>query len=155
MYANGFGVKKDYAKARYYYELAAISGEDSAQNNLGEFYNEGLGVAKDQAKAITYFNQSAAQGYATAFKNLAAVYAAHDGEANAIAAYAWLILALEGGEKDEAGLAMKLKLLLSTENTALAKARAEKCKASEYLECGYEFTPSDTKSPSSPYAPPS
>ena len=55
MYANGQGVKQDYAKAVELYQKAAEQGDASAQYNLGIMYKNGLGVKQNYTKAKEYF----------------------------------------------------------------------------------------------------
>ena len=61
MYANAEGVSKDLAKARAWYEKAAVQGHAKAQNNLGVMYGLGQGVAKDLSKAREWFEKAATQ----------------------------------------------------------------------------------------------
>ncbi len=70
-------VLQDYAKARYFYELAAEQGHACAQNNLGYLYYEGLGVTQDYAKARHFYELAAEQGHAWAQNNLG--YLHHNG----------------------------------------------------------------------------
>lgn len=64
IYAQGLGVKQDYAKARYWVEKAAVAGNADAQNDLAVFYERGLGGLKaDSAKAKYWLEKSAAQGH--------------------------------------------------------------------------------------------
>jgi hypothetical protein len=52
LYSNGYGVPKDYAQARIWYEKAAAGGRTAAMINLGNLYfNGGYGVSKDYAQA--------------------------------------------------------------------------------------------------------
>lgn len=73
-YHNGYGVRKDYVKARELYEAAAAKGEMIAQYNLGNMYRTGEGVEIDLEKAIYYYELSAAQGYNLAFSELSKMY---------------------------------------------------------------------------------
>ena len=41
MYANGYGVKRDYVEAVKWYRKSAEQGEATAQNNLGAMYAKG------------------------------------------------------------------------------------------------------------------
>ena len=47
MYANGDGVRQDYAMARQWYEKAAAQGHAMAQSFLDIIYDEGQGVRQD------------------------------------------------------------------------------------------------------------
>lgn len=46
LYENGWGVKRDYARARTWYEKAVAQGNAVAQTNLGMMYESGNGVNK-------------------------------------------------------------------------------------------------------------
>jgi len=67
MYANGRGVKQDYAQAFAWYQKAAAQGHAIAQFNLGNNYYAGRGVKQDYAQA---FAKAVAQGDAGAQKVL-------------------------------------------------------------------------------------
>jgi hypothetical protein len=49
LYENGWGVKRDYARARTWYEKAVAQGNAVAQTNLGMMYESGNGVKQDFA----------------------------------------------------------------------------------------------------------
>ncbi|MFB2579365.1 MULTISPECIES: tetratricopeptide repeat protein [unclassified Acinetobacter] len=68
------GGTKDLALARKYYQLAAVQGNASAQNNLGILYDKGLGVAKDRQQAKYWYSLAAEQGEASAEFNLGNYY---------------------------------------------------------------------------------
>jgi TPR repeat protein len=74
MYAEGRGVKKDYAEAVVWFRKAAEQGEATGQNELGVMYAEGRGVTQDYAQAVTWFRKAAEQGDATAQTNLGIKY---------------------------------------------------------------------------------
>ena len=57
IYLNGVGVRRDYAKAFYWFQQAAQQGEGLAQFNLGVLYQEGKGTAKDATQALHWFQQ--------------------------------------------------------------------------------------------------
>jgi uncharacterized protein len=63
LYQNGWGVSRDYVKARELYERAIAAGNArDGMNNLGGLYSDGLGVAPDYAKARELFEKAAAAG---------------------------------------------------------------------------------------------
>ena len=70
IYEKGRGVKKDDAKAAYWYKKAAAQGNAWGQYNLGAMYQKGLGVKKDIAKARYWYKKAAAQGDKLAKKQL-------------------------------------------------------------------------------------
>jgi len=64
----------DYAKAIQTLEPLALSGNASAQNNLGLMYKEGQVVRQDYAVAFKWFNLASAQGLSQAQYNLGIMY---------------------------------------------------------------------------------
>lgn len=52
----------DFEKAAYWYEQAASQGNSSAQNNLGNLYEEGSGVPRNIEKAIYWYECAAKNG---------------------------------------------------------------------------------------------
>ena len=77
-YYGNNGVQQDYAKARDYYEQAAVKGNENAINALGVYYQDGNGVEQDYIKARDYYEQAAAKGSIDALYNLGTLY--HDGK---------------------------------------------------------------------------
>jgi TPR repeat protein len=63
MYCEGLGCKKDYKKAKKYFESAAAQGNIEALYNIGYLYQNGFGVKVDMDKAVEYYEKSAAKGY--------------------------------------------------------------------------------------------
>lgn len=62
MYLNGYGVEKNFDKARYYFEKAAALNVKYAMIFLGEMYEKGFGVEKNLDKAREYYENVAASG---------------------------------------------------------------------------------------------
>jgi TPR repeat protein/energy-coupling factor transporter ATP-binding protein EcfA2 len=101
LYANGFGVAQDYAKAREWYEKAADKGEAGAMNNLGWLYDNGQGVAQDYAKAREWYEKAADKGAANAMNSLALLYNNGRGVAqDYVKARDWYEKAAEKGDVD-------------------------------------------------------
>lgn len=73
-YLNGEGIEKDYNKAKYYLELAALKNHAHAMYNLGYMYLYGEGVAQDYLMAFDYFQQSAEYNFAPAMYILGLMY---------------------------------------------------------------------------------
>ncbi len=73
-YANGRGVKQDYAIAVKWYTKAAEQGDVKAQCNLGWCYENGRGVKQDYATAVKWYTKAAEQGNARAQCNLGCCY---------------------------------------------------------------------------------
>ena len=68
MYAQGQGVKQDYAKARELFEKAAVQGLADAQFRLGVMYAQGQGVKQDYVAAYRWFSIAAVGGAKEAAK---------------------------------------------------------------------------------------
>jgi len=62
-YASGFGVKQDFARARYYYEIGANINEPRCLYNLSLFYKEGIGVEKSEALASSLYQKAIENGF--------------------------------------------------------------------------------------------
>ena len=73
-YMGGIGVRRDYQKAREWYEKAAAQDYAMAQYFLGVMYMEGLGVRQDYQKAHDWWEKAAVQGNADAQFNLGVMY---------------------------------------------------------------------------------
>jgi len=61
---NGWGMRRDYAEAFHYLQLAANVGDSGAQANLGYLYDGGLGVEQDYSAAAGFYRLSADPGNA-------------------------------------------------------------------------------------------
>ena len=70
MYANGYGVPEDDAKAVYSWRKAAEREFAEAQHNLGVMYSHGDGVPEDDAQAAHWYRMAAEQGVVNAQYNL-------------------------------------------------------------------------------------
>ena len=79
MLRHGLGVKKDDAKAIYWYRKAAENGHVRAQNSLGVMYRFGMGVKRDAEQAAHWIMAAAKQGDAKARENLGLMYMEGDG----------------------------------------------------------------------------
>jgi len=62
MYANGEGVRQDYAEAMKWWKLAAAQGHSGAQYNLGVMYYKGEGVRQDKRMAKEWFGKACDKG---------------------------------------------------------------------------------------------
>jgi TPR repeat protein len=91
--------RPDLAKSVGYYRAAAESGDEAAQNNLGELYETGRGVSQDAAQAVAWYARAAETGFPPAQINLARMYAAGTGVAQDLAtARAWAERAQQQGQ---------------------------------------------------------
>ena len=70
LYDYGRGVAQDLAKAREWYEKAAVKDSADAMFNLGVLYDSGRGVAQDFGKAREWYEKAAAKGNLSAKKKL-------------------------------------------------------------------------------------
>jgi TPR repeat protein len=62
MYANGRGLKQDFAEARKWFQQASDHGEVKAQRNLGALYATGRGVPQNYAEAAKWYGLAAKRG---------------------------------------------------------------------------------------------
>jgi len=74
LYAEGKGVKQDYAQAAKWYRKAAKQGHRSAQSSLGYLYDVGKGVKQDYAQAAKWYRKAAEQGSPSAQNSLGYLY---------------------------------------------------------------------------------
>ncbi len=72
-YFGYYGVKKDSAKALYWFRKAAEQGNLQAQSSLGSIYNNDIAM-KDPAKAVYWYRIAAEQGDAPSQVSLAYLY---------------------------------------------------------------------------------
>ena len=122
---------KDEAEASKWYLLAlrsnAATGNAEAQNALGEaFYVGKLGAMKNAIEAVKWFHKAAEQNLAAAQSNLGICYERGDGvPKHEVEAYKWDVLAAAQGETKAKRNAALLELLLSPEEVAEGKRRAQ------------------------------
>jgi TPR repeat protein len=57
-FRNGWGIKKDPAAAKQYYETAANLGDTDAMNEVAWCYTEGFGTKKDKVCQLLLFPRS-------------------------------------------------------------------------------------------------
>ncbi len=74
IYFNGYGVTKNYSKAKQYYEEASDGGNIDAKANLGYMYLYGEGVTKNYSKAKQYLEEASHGGEIYAKNNLGHMY---------------------------------------------------------------------------------
>lgn len=99
--SRGLGVKRDYAEAAGWYELAAKAGDPEALYALGRMHLEGLGVEKDAASAAELFEQAGSRGHPVAMRELAYLLLQGRGlEKNPMLAAAHLRNAARAGDMD-------------------------------------------------------
>ncbi|CAN4086606.1 unnamed protein product [Withania somnifera] len=74
LYVKGYGVEKNYTKAKEYFEKAADNGEAGGFYNLGVMYLKGIGVKRDVKIASKYFTTASDAGQPKAFYQLAKMF---------------------------------------------------------------------------------
>lgn len=74
LYANGWGVQKNFGAALQWLQRAAEQHSAAAYYNLGELYFKGEGVRQDNAEALRYFRLGADAGDTYAQTNLGYLY---------------------------------------------------------------------------------
>jgi len=105
----------------------AETGDAKAQNELGGTLYEGSqGVVRDAVEAVKWFRQAAEQNLPIAQFNLGVCYERGDGVAKYEAeAYKWYVLAAASGDTKAKRNASLLDLMLSPEEIATGKRRAQ------------------------------
>jgi len=99
LYANGEGVKRDFAEAARWYKQAADKGYPDAQTALGELYEAGRGVALDYVQAAKLYRLAADQGNIIAQFSLASMLQAGRGiQKDHAEAFKWFRAAAERGD---------------------------------------------------------
>jgi len=81
LYANGWGVPLDDARALEWYERAANQGHAEAAYNISVMYQNGWGVEQSDAEALRWIRMAAEGGFAPAHRALGDMYAAGFGVA--------------------------------------------------------------------------
>ena len=74
LYSHGWGVSKDEAQAKKWFELAAAQGYPLGQLNLGLWYSSAYGANRDHIEAVKWFKLAADKGNVTAQSALGATY---------------------------------------------------------------------------------
>lgn len=107
-YDTGELVTRDFAKAVYWYRLAAEKGHANAEFNYAEMLRDGVGVEKSISEAVQWYRRAGMHGNAKAAYCLGILYASgNDIPADLVQAYAWLCLA-EDGQADGAPKAKEI-----------------------------------------------
>lgn len=116
----------DFAAALEEWQPLAEQGHAQAQFRMGCLFAYGQGVPEDHARALALFREAAERGSADAQNNLGGMYALGWGvDTDLVEAYAWFDLAVSGGLELAARNRAFVAELLSPEEIAAAKARAQ------------------------------
>jgi TPR repeat protein len=122
LYANGKGVARDDAKARLWYEKAAIQGHTEAQVNLGVMLMYARGGQQDYKMAVYYLRLAANQGHDVAQRRLGELYQRGEGvQQDFIKAYMWYSLGSAHGA--EAGARLRDALAKQMDPDQIAEAQ--------------------------------
>lgn len=73
LYEKGWGVEKDAAQARDWYQAAAERGSPDSMINLGALYVDAEEGNRDLARAYTWFRLAALQGHPLALSNITSI----------------------------------------------------------------------------------
>ena len=129
-YQNGSGVEQDYAKAAYWYRIAAGQGDPVAQNNLGVLYETGRGVPKNFKEAYKWYLEAAKNGNAPAQSNLGLLFRkGHGVKQDTVQAYAMFCIAAERGCTNAPAYRDSLAESLTPDQVTDARQRVEDWKA--------------------------
>jgi len=123
---GGLGTAKDHSTAAEWYRKAAERGDSLGENDLADLYLRGEGIQQDDAEAFAWFEKAAAQGHTGARIKLGFLYMTGRGvPKDAESAYAWILAASLAGDQRGHKYLDQLAKLLSPEQLAKAKERAE------------------------------
>jgi TPR repeat protein len=133
-------VPLDYARARQWFEKAAVQEHAGAQYNLGRLYENGQGVPEDYKKARQLWEQAAAQGYAPAQHAIGSLYEKGQGvQQDDVRAYMWYKIAaayLTGADqKLAAENPDKVVRCMTPAQIAEAQRLAQQCEARQFKGC--------------------
>lgn len=125
VYRLGRGVEADVARARDYYERAAVQGHIAAQGYLGTLLYFGDENLRDVDKAIEWWQTAAANGDAGSQYMLGVLYFNGDHlKRDWVQAYAWMFLAVSNGLREAKDAEASMLQHLTPEQIAEAKALA-------------------------------
>jgi TPR repeat protein len=127
IFESGDEVEQNYNKALSLYNMAAEQGDFLALYRLGKLYEMGKGVKRDYSKALLYYKKSANKDYVNAQYAIGMLYKSGKGvDENLVISQKWFIIAYERWRDLKSFLEMeKLKMKLSSEEQAMAKALSE------------------------------
>lgn len=141
MYERGEGLAQDYKEAARLFRLAAGQGNQAAQYNLAQLYFEGRGVNQDYREGFLLAAMAAARGFAPAHAIMALAYSEGRGvPPDLIRAHMWSNLAAASlsGELQKKSEERRniIASRLSPAQITQAQELAQKCKSSNYKDCG-------------------
>ncbi|GAB4151021.1 MAG: hypothetical protein Tsb0016_23000 [Sphingomonadales bacterium] len=125
VYRLGRGVETDPARAREFYERAAVQGHIAAQGYLGTLLYFGDESLRDVDAAIQWWRRAASHGDAGSQYMLGVLYFNGDHvERDWVQAYAWMYLAVGNGLREAKDAEASMLAHLSAEQIAEGKALA-------------------------------
>ena len=126
---GGLNVNKDFNQAFNYYSKAAAAGYRESEYMLGIMYENGEGVTADQKASVEWTEKSALHGFPAAQYGMARKYGIgkkRGVEQDFVRAYAWLLLAKQGGAANDPHLDVeKVGNLLENQLGAEGKKQAQ------------------------------
>ena len=129
MYVEGIGVKKDVAKGAALMTKAADQGLVVAMRDLGQIYMKGDGVLQNYGKARAQLQTAANQNDAISQRLLGVLYANGWGvDKDPIWAYVWYDYAAKNGDKDALALRAELVMNMSSGDIEEAEKLADSIK---------------------------
>lgn len=125
LYADGFGVPMDDARALDWFGRAAGQGDANAQYRLGVMHQNGWGVPMSDEAAAAWFEKAAEQGITEAQVALGQVYAAsYSSLFDPVKAYQWFAVAMELDDHDANMKLEEVATQLSAEQVEQARQLA-------------------------------
>jgi len=141
--AGRYGIPQDQTKARYWYQKAAMKGEERAAHNLACCYRDGEGGSIDHAVALKYFKMSAEGGHIPGITNLGLAYMRGDGlsQPNLQEAEKWLRKGSNRGDQLATQQLEVLQMIKETQQMNLTNPNVA-CTTSNYGDssCMFSFT---------------
>ncbi|KEO52909.1 tetratricopeptide repeat protein [Thioclava pacifica] len=135
-YRNGLGVPRDDWVAGLWFRRAADQGHAKASAVLGYLLLAKKLLPVDENEAFTRISFAAKAGEPPAQFNLGLMHAGGDGAPqDFVTAYMWIEIAKANGLEDTDTYLRRIENELSAEELEDAKARAVRCRTSDYADC--------------------
>ncbi len=98
------GHERNFEKAVYYFDLAAVAGDLDALYQLGKCYLKGTGCLRDEAGAVTCFENAANRGHLAAMEKLISCFREGVGAPQCEELARYWELKLRGAEEEKAAV---------------------------------------------------
>jgi TPR repeat protein len=128
--------KGQFEQAALLFRPLAEKGNSTAQDNLGQMYQQGEGVAQDYQEAVKWYRLSARLGNALGQYHLGQMYEQGKGvDQSYVRAHMWYNLA--AGQNINVAKSNRdyLAQQMSPEQIAEAQALARECRTTHYINC--------------------